>query len=144
MVPSEKLSPHYLLQELLWPNAWQSTVACLLLNRTKRAQVDKVWPRLFQLAPEPESLLRMETAQLVELLRPLGFYNRRALRLQQLAQAWGKVPHRQLPGVGTYAHQSHRIFYEDDLLYGEAVEDHALVAYVEWRRQQNWKQIKQL
>lgn len=142
MVPKEKLSPHYLLQELLWPNPWQCTVACLLLNRTKRAQVDKVWPILFQLAPDPESLLQMESSQLVEILRPLGFHNRRALRLQQLAAAWWKVPHGQLPGVGTYAHQSHRIFFEDDLLHHERVEDHALVDYVQWRRQQPWKKLR--
>jgi len=141
MVPADKKYPAALLQEILWPNRWQCTVACLLLNRTKRAQVDKVWPTLFEMAPDPETLLRIPTEELVEVLRPLGFYNTRAKRLQQLATAWGTVPHRQLPGVGTYANQSDRIFFSDDLLENEVVEDHALVAYVEWRRTQPWKRL---
>jgi len=52
---------------------------------------------------------------------------------------WGTVPHHELPGVGTYAHQSHRIFFHDDLLENEEVKDHALVGYVNWRRKQNFR-----
>jgi endonuclease III len=141
MVSKEKLYHKTLLQELLWPNRWQCTVACLLLNVTTRKQVDKVWPTLFQEAPGPQELLDLPIERLIEIIKPLGLYNRRAQRLRQLATAWEKVPFEKLPGVGKYAAQSDKIFFSDNLLWDETVEDGALVGYLDWRRKQNWKHL---
>lgn len=141
MVSKNRISPQPLLQELLWPDRWQCTVACLLLNVTTRTQVDKVWPTLFKEAPDPESLLSMGIERLKEIIAPLGLRNRRAERLRQMSAAFGKLPHEKLPGVGLYAYQSDRIFFHDDLLRGADVKDGALTKYLDWRKKQTWKKL---
>lgn len=141
MVSKNRISPQPLLQELLWPNRWKCTVACLLLNVTTRTQVDKVWPALFNEAPDPESLLSMDIERLKEIIAPLGLRNRRAERLRQMSAAFGKLPHEKLPGVGLYAYQSDRIFFHDDLLRETVVKDGALTKYLDWRKKQTWKKL---
>ncbi len=126
-------SPYVLLQEILWPNRWQSTVACVLLNRTKRAQVDKVWPTLFEKAPGPMELLEMEEETLKTILAPLGLSRMRSSRLRKMAREWMEnLEFSQLTGVGEYAIASDNIFYGGKL--PEKVNDHALSAYVEWKK----------
>jgi endonuclease III len=118
-----------LLQEILWPDRWKSTVACLLLNRTKRSQVDKVWPHLFEKAPDPEALLSMSEEELISILKPLGLSKVRSKRLKNLAEDWLKgVEFDKLRGVGEYAIASDKIFYRNEIP-GE-VKDHALQYYV--------------
>ena len=118
-----------LLQEILWPNRWQSTVACVLLNRTKRAQVDKVWPILFEKAPDANALLLLDYEDLKMILKPLGLSNIRAKRLKNLAEDWiAKIDFEKLRGVGEYAIASDKIFYRNEIP-GE-VKDHALSYYV--------------
>ncbi len=118
-----------LLQEILWPDRWKSTVACVLLNRTKRAQVDKVWPQLFEKAPDASSLLVMKDDELIEILKPLGLSKVRSKRLKNLAEDWiNGVKFENLRGVGEYAIASDRIFYRNEI--PEEVKDHALKYYV--------------
>jgi len=122
-----------LLQEILWPDRWKSTVACVLLNRTKRAQVDKVWPQLFEKAPDASSLLVMKDDELIEILKPLGLSKVRSKRLKNLAEDWiNGVKFENLRGVGEYAIASDRIFYRNEI--PEEVKDHALKYYVLHRR----------
>jgi endonuclease III len=131
-----------LLQEILWPNRWQSTVACVLLNRTKRAQVDKVWPSLFQEAPDAKSLLLIDDTRLKEILKPLGLSKVRSSRLKKLAKGWidfsidngepGREDFSKLCGVGEYAIASDKIFYRNEL--PEDVKDHALSYYLKKRK----------
>jgi endonuclease III len=122
-----------LLQEILWPDRWKSTVACVLLNRTKRAQVDKVWPLLFEKAPDASSLLVMKDDELIEILKPLGLSKVRSKRLKNLAEDWiNGVKFENLRGVGEYAIASDRIFYRNEM--PEEVKDHALKYYVLHRR----------
>jgi endonuclease III len=122
-----------LLQEILWPDRWKSTVACVLLNRTKRAQVDKVWPHLFEKAPDASSLLVMKDDELIEILKPLGLSKVRSKRLKNLAEDWiNGVKFENLRGVGEYAIASDRIFYRNEM--PEEVKDHALKYYVLHRR----------
>jgi len=142
MVRQDRISPQPLLQELLWPNRWQCTVACLLLNLTTRKQVDRVWPELFTIAPGPDDMIKISEEKLQELIKPLGMWRIRSARLKKLAQAWGTVPHAKLPGVGKYAWQSDRIFFADDMLWDQSVEDGALTKYLDWRRKQKWKKLK--
>ncbi len=124
-------SPYMLLQEILWPDRWKSTVACVLLNRTKRAQVDKVWPLLFTEAKDPQSLLTMDIMRLQEILKPLGLSKIRASRLKRLAQDWiSGVDYDQMCGVGEYASTSDRIFYRGEI--PPSVKDHALSSYLNW------------
>lgn len=131
MIPNP--SPFILLQEILWPNRWQSTVACVLLNRTKRAQVDKVWPSLFEVAPDAQSVLAMNHEDLSMHLKPLGLSNVRTKRLKKLAAGWvAGEPFEKLCGVGEYAIASDKIFYREEL--PEDVDDHALKKYLQWRK----------
>lgn len=128
-------SPHFLLQEILWPNRWQSTVACVLLNLTRRVQVDRVWPILFEEAPDPQSLLLMEDERLRCILKPLGLSNVRAKRLKRLANEWIQgVEYDNLHGLGEYALASDRIFYRNEI--PTVVKDHALTKYVQWKRKE--------
>jgi hypothetical protein len=121
-------SPHLLLQEILWPDRWKSTVACVLLNRTKRGQVDKVWPTLFKEAPDADSLLKMDNERLKEILKPLGLSNMRSSRLLKLATDWKNgVEYDKLHGIGEYTIASDKIFYRGEI--PESVEDHALKSY---------------
>ena len=122
-----------LLQEILWPNRWQSTVACVLLNRTKRAQVDKVWPSLFEKAPDPDSMLKMDQDDLVEILKPLGLSKVRSSRLKRLAKDWvDGVEFEKMCGVGEYAITSDKIFYRNEI--PDTVNDHALSYYITWKK----------
>ena len=126
-------SPHLLLQEILWPDRWKSTVACVLLNLTKRAQVDRVWPILFKEAPDPQSMILIQDERLKEILKPLGLSNVRSKRLKRLAAEWvNGVEYDKLHGLGEYALASDRIFYRNEL---PDVNDHALKKYVQWRRE---------
>jgi methyl-CpG-binding domain protein 4 len=131
----ENPSPHLLLQEILWPDRWKSTVACVLLNLTKRAQVDKVWPELFEEAPDPKSMILIQDDRLKEILKPLGLSNVRSKRLKRLATEWvNGVEYDKLHGLGEYALASDRIFYRNEL---PVVKDHALKKYVEWKREKS-------
>lgn len=134
MVPTDKMSPSPLLQELLWPDRWKCTMACVMLNQTTRKQVDKVWPKLFKEAPSQDALIKLPIERLQEIIRSLGLWKTRANRMIQLAKMWGIVAHSSLPGVGVYASQSDRIFFNDDLLLNEVVRDGALTKYLQWRR----------
>jgi len=125
-----------LLQEILWPDRWKSTVGCVLLNRTQRVQVDRVWPTLFQKAPNAEALLRMDEEELESLLKPLGFSKVRTKRLKNLCEDWlSGVEFEKLRGVGEYAIASDRIFYRNEI--PRDVKDHALKGYIERIKNQN-------
>jgi endonuclease III len=132
----KEFSPYMLLQEILWPDRWKSTVACILLNRTKRAQVDKVWPELFKVASTPEKLLEIEEEKLIALLKPLGFSKMRAKRLRKMSEEWLRgIEFKNLCGVGEYAIHSDQIFYQN--VIPESVSDHALTSYVEWKKKKD-------
>lgn len=127
------MEPFKLLQEILWPDRWKSTVACVLLNRTKRCQVDKVWPLLFEKAPDASSLLKMRDEDLISILKPLGLSKVRSKRLKNLAEDWlNEVEFERMRGVGEYAIASDKIFYRNEI--PEEVKDHALKYYVLHRR----------
>lgn len=127
------MEPFKLLQEILWPDRWKSTVACVLLNRTKRSQVDKVWPLLFEKAPDASSLLKMRDEDLISILKPLGLSKVRSKRLKNLAEDWlNEVEFERMRGVGEYAIASDKIFYRNEI--PEEVKDHALKYYVLHRR----------
>ena len=113
----------------MWPDRWKSTVSCLLLNRTKRSQVDKIWPLLFEKAPDPESLLKTDEEELIEILKPLGLSKVRVKRLKNLAEDWlDGVEFEKMRGVGEYAITSDKIFYRNEI--PDEIKDHALRYYV--------------
>ena len=77
-----------LLQEIHKDNPWQMLVCCILLNLTHRRQVDKVREELFDRWPTPEHMMEANETELAELLKPLGFYNKRAKTLIKMSKQW--------------------------------------------------------
>lgn len=86
------------------------TVAVVLSAQCTDAAVNKVTPLLWERFPEPADLAAADTAQIEEIIRPLGFYRAKAAKLKGLAQMsvsefGGTVPQdidelQRLPGVG--------------------------------------------
>jgi methyl-CpG-binding domain protein 4 len=128
------MSPYELLQEIYFDDPWKSQVCCILLNCTRRVQVDKIRDELFSRYSTPARLADADPAELAELLRPLGFYNRRARSLIRFSTEWinldWKHP-RELYGIGQYAADSWDIFYNGRLDINP--DDGVLVKYVIWK-----------
>jgi len=126
-------SPHNLIQEDLWPDAWRMLIACLMLNLTTRKQVDGVIYEFFKMCPTAELCASKDPAELESLLRPLGMQFKRSKTLvrfsQEYLKGWNDIG--DLHGVGKYARDSHLIFSEGR--YTDVVpHDHALVDYWKW------------
>ena len=77
-----------LLQEIYKDNPWQMLVCCMLLNLTHRRQVDKIRSELFYRWPTPEKMMEADQEELAKLLKPLGFYNKRAKSLVKMSKQW--------------------------------------------------------
>ena len=105
------------MQEIYGDEPWKMLVACMLLNRTTRRQVDCIRDELFERWKTPEDMIEADERELSKLLYPLGFYNRRAVTLKKFAAAWvvadiEKDGVNGLPGIGKYAADSWAIFIE--------------------------------
>lgn len=127
-------SPYDLIQEKLWPNEWKILIACQLLNQTTRKQLDKVIDKFFCRWPDPQSLLVATPEEIGDVLRPLGFWQRRPKSLlrfskEYLEKEWSEPI--TLHGVGKYANDAWRIFIRGDWQEVEP-KDHALIAYHSW------------
>lgn len=127
-------SPAGLLQERYWPDEWKILVCCILLNRTKRAQVEPILDQLFQAYPDARVMSRAEFSHLSSVLKPLGFQNRRARTLQQfsddfLNKLWDDP--RELYGVGEYAARGWEMLCAG-IVGDEPPQDHALTYYWEF------------
>lgn len=82
-------SPLGLLEELFGDDPWRLLLSTILLNRTRRNQVDGVLSQLLDRWPTPHALIEMARGQekdaddmmldeLINLIAPLGIKNRRA------------------------------------------------------------------
>ena len=87
-------------------------VCCILLNLTKRQQVDLVRDELFTLYPTPYAMVNSDEKILSHLLQPLGLYNRRAHTLKRFSQDYinGFQSIQECYGVGQYGMDSWNIF----------------------------------
>jgi len=124
-------SPHGLLQESLWPDEWKILISCLMLNQTTRKQVDKVVWQFFDKWPDPKSFLGSKHEEVSDMLRPLGFYNRRPKSMRRFTEEYIKrewAEPIELHCIGKYANDAWRIFCRGDW---KAVDpqDHALNKY---------------
>ena len=127
-------SPFNLLQEIYITDPWKILVCCIFLNQTKRAQVDKIRETFFRKWPTPKILSQANPEEVVEMIKSLGFYNRRSKTLIRFSEEWErggwKTPEK-LPGIGRYAMDSWKIFVEGKLVKDPS--DHILNDYMEWR-----------
>ena len=100
-----------LLQEIYQNDDWKMLVCCMLLNQTNRKQVDTIRYKLFNVYPTAKHMMKAKTEILVEILRPLGLYNRRAKSLIKMSEGYVKgLPVDKLYGIGRYALDSWEIF----------------------------------
>lgn len=126
---------------------WKMLVACMLLNRTQRVQVDAVIEDLFRVFPVPEALAAADLDVVAGLIRSLGFQYQRAQRLIRFSHAWvvlkePEIPPEAmarlleaLPGMGPYAVDSYKLFVLGTLSVQPT--DKELKRWLEWRRATN-------
>lgn len=131
--------PSPLLQELYWPDPWKVTVICIMLNCTQRKQVEPMIDAFFTRYPDAATFIsayedESNRSDIVSLIRPLGFFNRRALRIYNFSKdllSKGLSDIRTLHGVGEYAARCYEMLFLGE--FGEeAPDDHALKHYWEW------------
>lgn len=133
MIPPR--SPFGLIQEDLWPDEWKILVVCMLLNCTTRKQVEKVYPTFFSKWTTPNDFSRCNIDEVINVIKPLGFANRRSKGLKQMTndylhKDWTHAS--ELFGIGEYASRAWEIFCLNHI--GTiAPNDHALVKYYHWR-----------
>lgn len=129
-------SPYGLLQEDCVPDEWRVLVVCMMLNCTTRKQVEKVLPEFIKRWPGPREMLACSREELIDVIRPLGFANRRASSLLKMTRHYlaGPWHHaKELPGIGIYAARAWEMFCRD-ITGDEPPVDHALVRVYHWRK----------
>tara|TARA_B100000287_G_C20367917_1_gene676547 strand:- start:95 stop:514 length:420 start_codon:yes stop_codon:yes gene_type:complete len=101
-----------LLQEIYQDDPWKMLVCCILLNLTKRQQVDEVRHKLFTKYPTEYDMIEANEDELADILQPLGLYKKRAKTLIKMSWQWvnGFSDVMELHGVGQYAKDSWEIF----------------------------------
>lgn len=137
------VSPYNTRQEQYRDDPWKMLMVCFMLNQTSHKQVDKVRYEFFSRWPDAKALLAADESEIAELIRPLGFYNKRAKQWKEFAKQWIELGTDRpsvdevamLKGVGKYALDSWKVFqlYE----YGTEVNDYMLNYYVDWARVQD-------
>lgn len=106
-----------MLQEIYRQEPWKMLIGCILLNQTTRKQVDRVREELFSLWPDPLEMSQAEPEAVSEVIRPLGFYNKRAKTLIKFSQEWTEKDWTEpieLHGIGKYAQDSWEIFQKNN------------------------------
>ena len=87
-------------------------VCCILLNLTKREQVDSIRDDLFHHYPTPQDMANSDEKILSTLLQPLGLHNKRAHTLKRFSQDYinGFTNIQECYGVGQYGEDSWNTF----------------------------------
>ena len=112
-------------------NLWQHFVGVICLNQTGRLQVKRVLPEFFDKWPTPEAFLKSDKKTVIEVIKSLGFYNRRENAIRKMTQdflTWDGEDATKLHGVGKYGSDSYELFYKKRI--PEDVGDHELKRYI--------------
>jgi methyl-CpG-binding domain protein 4 len=120
--------PSGLLQDQYFPDRWKIAVICILLNCTKRTQVEKILDKLFFIAPNPLEFINCNESLIKEIIAPLGFKNIRYNRAKSFSEDYIKGNWKYLiecRGIGQYADACDRMYFLGE--FGEnPPKDHAL------------------
>lgn len=133
-------SPFSLIQEHVWPNEWLILVVCIMLNQTSRKQVEKILPTFIKKWSEPRQFLDAKIDDVKDVIKSLGFVNRRADLLfkmshQYVINNWSHAS--SLPGIGDYGSRAWEIFCLG--LFGDIPpKDHALTKYWQYCKRHNY------
>ena len=112
-------------------NLWQHFVGVICLNQTGRIQVKRVLPEFFDKWPTPQKYLKSDKKTVIEVIKSLGFYNRRENTIRKMTQdflTWDKEDATKLHGIGKYGSDSYELFYKKRV--PENVGDHELKRYI--------------
>lgn len=107
-----------LIQQEFQHDPWKMLVGCIMLNQTSNKNVRQVIYSFFDRWPTPQSVVNANTQDIVEHIRPLGFYNVRARRLQRFSLEYIEkrfIRASELHGIGKYADDSYEIFIRGNL-----------------------------
>uniref|UniRef100_A0A6B2LFD7 Methyl-CpG-binding domain protein 4 n=1 Tax=Arcella intermedia TaxID=1963864 RepID=A0A6B2LFD7_9EUKA len=107
------ISPHKLIQELVFYDPWMLTVICIMLNKTSPKQVKNVIFQFFKHWPNPQVAAETTIQEVSEVIRPLGLFRKRAeyiiaLSKKFLTDDWKQLT--EFKGVGTYGNDAYKIF----------------------------------
>ncbi len=106
-----------IIQQEFKHDAWKMLIGCIMLNQTHNRQVRRVIYDFFEAYPTPKSITEDAIPDIVEHLRPLGFYNRRANTIFRFSQEYINKEFNhvsELYGIGKYASDSYEIFINDN------------------------------
>lgn len=126
-------SPYNFMQEKYRHDKWQMLIICMMLNQTSFKQVNLVREEFFNKFPDAESLVSVTDEEVIQVIKPLGFYNKRCKMWKKFSQQWleNKWQNvKELAGIGKYASDSWQIFQEYN--YNIVVEDKELKKYLQW------------
>lgn len=93
---------------------WQHMVGVIMLNQTGRKPVKTVLPEFLERWPDEVAYLSSTPEEVIPVIRPLGFYNRRERAIRRMSedyQTWDQVDATKLYGIGQYGSESYRIFW---------------------------------
>jgi hypothetical protein len=111
-------------------------LTCILLNQTHGRQVRPMLDRLWELLPNPAAVMHLSSEdgdRLRDLLRPLGFMNRRAVAIYRMTSDYLRgVPYHECYGMGKYGRDAIEIFVNGSTDVQPT--DRWLQPYLEWRK----------
>lgn len=129
------ISPFIFKQELYKDDPWKMLVICMMLNQTSYKQVDNVKDIFFDKFASPQIFINSSDEEIINIIKPLGFYNRRCKLLKKFTLAWlnnNWKDIKELPGIGKYASDAYTIFIKENI--NVQVEDKELKKYIEWAK----------
>lgn len=127
-------SPYGLVQEELWEDPWKLLVATIFLNRTTGTAALPILSTFFEKYSSPEITMNADSAELADLLAPLGLHKKRAgiiirFSSEYINKDWTYPI--ELYGIGKYGNDSYRIFCTPEWKEVRP-NDHMLNKYYEW------------
>jgi hypothetical protein len=147
-------SPFSTRQEEYRDDPFKMLMVCFMLNQTHHRQVDAVRHQFFARFGSAESLLSADDQEVVDLIRPLGFYNKRTKLWKQFCSQWLAAEQKygsplyipateveRMKGVGKYALDSWKIFQLFD--YSVEPDDHVLNRYIVWAREEKKRILRE-
>lgn len=124
------MDPDLMVQQQV-ANMWQHFVGVICLNQTGRIQVKRVLPEFFDKWPTPQKYLKSDKKTVIEVIKSLGFYNRRENTIRKMTEdflTWDGEDATKLFGIGKYGSDSYELFYKKRI--PENVGDHELQRYI--------------
>lgn len=122
---------HLMIQEVYQSDPWKMLICCICLNQTSRDQLDRVRIKFFERYPDAKSVINCDPWEMSEIIKSLGFKNRRTLSIINFSKDWIEKSWNspiELYGIGKYGQDSWEIFQNGNLDVKPT--DGALVSYL--------------